>query len=245
MIPTALNGYLYTDFISALVSKRGVSRYLEVGVNSGDLLKRICAETAIGVDPAYRLDCNVAAGKRELYLFQETSDAFFANKIRLSALLPQAVDFAFLDGMHQFEFLLRDFINTEAISGRASVIGMHDCLALDGNMIHRQQGQSNVLTNEAGFHQGWWTGDVWKIIPILRKFRPDLRLIYVDSFPTGVVLVTKLDPQSTVLSDNYLDIVSDFSKAPNDEASLATIYDKTEIISAAEVLKDNTLYLVS
>ena len=57
---------------------------------------------------------------------------------------------------------------------------------------------------------GYWTGDVWKMIPILRQWRPDLRIAVVDAPPTGLALVTKLDSESSILKDNYNKIVDTY-----------------------------------
>jgi hypothetical protein len=55
-----------------------------------------------------------------------------------------------------------------------------------------------------------WAGDVWRILPILKKFRPDLQIVTLDCHPTGLVLCSNLDPSSTALSDHYHEIVRDF-----------------------------------
>jgi hypothetical protein len=46
-----------------------------------------------------------------------------------------------------------------------------------------------------------WTGDVWKTVVALREFRPDLVVRTIDLGPTGLTLVTNLNPASTVLRD--------------------------------------------
>ncbi len=33
----------------------------------------------------------------------------------------------------------------------------------------------------------YWTGDVWKLIPILQRYRPDLQLTLFDAPPSGLV----------------------------------------------------------
>jgi len=35
----------------------------------------------------------------------------------------------------------------------------------------------------------FWTGDVWKIVPALIKFRPDLRVFTIACPPTGLTVV--------------------------------------------------------
>ena len=65
-----------------------------------------------------------------------------------------------------------------------------------------------------------WTGDVWRLLPIFKKYRPDLRVIAVDCEPTGLVVCTKLDPRSTVLADHYYEIIDEFF---GDELTLARL----------------------
>jgi hypothetical protein len=48
-----------------------------------------------------------------------------------------------------------------------------------------------------------WTGDVWKLIPVLRRYRPDLVLAILDTSPSGCLLVGGLDPANRVLWDVY------------------------------------------
>jgi hypothetical protein len=54
---------------------------------------------------------------------------------------------------------------------------------------------------------GDWTGDVWRIEPILRRWRPDLRVALVDTEPTGVMVAYRLNPASVELAEAYDDIV--------------------------------------
>jgi hypothetical protein len=58
----------------------------------------------------------------------------------------------------------------------------------------------------------WWTGDVWKVVDILREYRPDLRILPVDVQPTGSIVISNLDPASTLLSERYFEIVDRFAR---------------------------------
>jgi len=55
-----------------------------------------------------------------------------------------------------------------------------------------------------------WTGDVWKMLPILQEFRPDLKITILDVAPTGIVKIEKLEPRSKVLEKNYQQIIKKF-----------------------------------
>jgi hypothetical protein len=55
-----------------------------------------------------------------------------------------------------------------------------------------------------------WSGDVWKLVVILKKYRPDLSIHVVGAPPTGVCIVRKLDPASRVLAENHERLTAEF-----------------------------------
>ena len=229
------NGMLYHDFLARLIKEREARTYLEVGVQNGLNLSRITITEAFGIDPGFELSTDPTIGKQTLHLYRMTSDAFFrthADKVVRAG----GLDFAFLDGMHLFEFLLRDVYNTERLSNRSGVITLHDCMPFNGEMIERQ---NNTPGRTPGPWAAAWTGDVWKIIPILQKYRPDLRTVLVDCAPTGLVCLTNLDPSSSLLEDNYLDIVGEFQAMPNDRAALEACFRDQPIVSAEALLSNS------
>ena len=52
---------------------------------------------------------------------------------------------------------------------------------------------------------------MWKLLPILRDFRPDLDVTILDCPPTGLAVVQGLNPNSKVLIDRYDEIVAKYS----------------------------------
>jgi hypothetical protein len=180
----------YIRFLAMLHSQHIFDWYLEVGCRSGESFAPVRSRT-IAVDPFFRAEINIIGKKPALHVFQATSDDFFAsgflarNDIRLGL--------AFLDGMHLFEFLLRDFMNTEAAMDPKGVILLHDCVPSGLKMTRRD------LDN---LPDGAWTGDVWKLIPILQHWRPDLTITVLDCHPTGLVCISGLDPENRVLREN-------------------------------------------
>lgn len=199
---TAENGELflaqgmdYLSFLEILHRRLEPEWYLEIGTQTGKSLRLSCA-ASVSVDPNYVLRHEIMQNKPALHCFQETSDAFFeAGRLKQ---LGARIDLAFLDGMHLFEYLLRDFIGTEKHCAPASVVLLHDCLPYNLEMAQRERVTSS------------WCGDVWKMVPILQKYRPDLILDVVDAAPTGLVVVSNLDPQNTVLADNYDAILEEY-----------------------------------
>ncbi len=212
-------GLEYRKFIAQFTAHRACKTYFEIGVNRGRSIAGVNA-AAIGVDPAMSLVFDVLGQKPMIQLYQMTSDDFFA-KYNLTALFGAPVDIAFLDGMHTFEFLLRDFINTEPHCHKDSAILLHDCFPVNAEMTERERNSPARADKELRNH---WTGDVWKLIPILKAYRPDLAITCTNCAPTGLAIVRGLNPQSTVLRDHFDKIVKDFMPRAITEANIADYY---------------------
>lgn len=185
------DGLAYETFFERIHATYLSDWYMEIGCRYGTIFSLAQGKT-IAVDPYFQVTRNAVGPKPALHIFQATSDDFFAdgflekNDIKLSV--------TFLDGMHLFEYLLRDFINTERNSQPNGVIGIHDCCPRDIAMTTRD------LEN---LPERSWTGDVWKMLPILQKYRPGLTITVLDCYSTGLVLVSNLDPSNDALEKNY------------------------------------------
>ena len=212
------SGQVYTQFIADICRRRFAKRYLEIGVQSGANLAAINVDAAIAIDPSFSISTNLAAGKKSLELYQMTSDEYFAT------VPTKNIDLAFLDGMHNFEYLLRDFMNAEKTCNKTGLIMLHDCLPFFVDMIVRDD------------NGGAWTGDVWKVVQILEKYRPDLTIHIADCAPTGLVCIANLDPASRSLQERYDEIVEEFLAAPNDEDALVAFYDGRKIYRSDNVM---------
>ncbi|MEZ5778786.1 MAG: hypothetical protein R3E44_10530 [Paracoccaceae bacterium] len=192
-------GMRYYRFLNRLHQQNLFDWYMEIGCRKGRSFAPVRGKT-IAVDPFFRINSNVIGNKPALHVFQATSDDFFAGGFLKKTGIK--LSFSFLDGMHLFEFLLRDFMNTERFTRPDGVIAMHDCCPFDNEMTTRD------LDN---LPAGAWTGDVWKIIPILQEYRPDLKITVLDCPPTGLVLVSGLSPTNRVLERNYDEIVARYT----------------------------------
>lgn len=186
----------YLEWLQALHREARPKVYLEVGTESGASLS-FADCVSFAVDPAFALRADVSRNKPELHQFQGSSDDFFATG--MVDKLGYRLDLAFLDGMHHFEFLLRDFMNVERLMAPGGTILMHDCVPFSHLAADRDWDRSQTKS---------WTGDVWKIIPILREHRPDLEVRVLDLLPSGLVAVTQTNPASTVLGGMYDDLVA-------------------------------------
>ncbi|WP_035244631.1 glycosyltransferase [Desulfonatronovibrio hydrogenovorans] len=167
--------------------------YLEIGVQKGKSLK-LAKCPAIGIDPMPQIETDIPEHAQVIAM---TSDDFF--KENPGKHIKQLPDLAFIDGMHLFEFVLRDFINVERLSAKHSVIVVDDIFPGHPAQAERKRRTRN------------WTGDVWKLYTVLQKFRPELTLIPINVSPTGVLIITNLQPESNILSEKYDDIVKQYS----------------------------------
>ncbi|HTO50087.1 MAG TPA: class I SAM-dependent methyltransferase [Burkholderiales bacterium] len=170
--------------------------YLEIGVSRGDSIRLAGPGTrAIGVDPqpevVFPLGPNAS-------VVEETSDEFFAGRDVRAELGGLPVDLAFIDGMHQFEFALRDFMNIEALCAPSSTILVHDVYPMDERTAARER----VTT--------FWSGDIWRLVLLLRKHRPDLVVRTIAAPPTGLAVVRNLDPGSTYIRDRLDALVAEY-----------------------------------
>jgi hypothetical protein len=198
-------GILYTEYLKQIHQVRKPSSYLEIGVATGTTLA-FAQCRAVAIDPKFQLRGDPVGQRAETYLFQLESDEFFAQN-DLKKFLPDGVDFAFLDGMHHFEYLLRDFLNLEKYSHKDTVVTLHDCYPVNTEIANRELNYDRRVDAAT---RDWWAGDVWKLLPILRDFRPDLDVVILDCPPTGLVVVQNLDSNSETLTDAYDQIVAKY-----------------------------------
>jgi hypothetical protein len=223
-----IDGDNYTSVLSDVHAKVQPKSYLEVGTLHGATLRLSRCKT-VAVDPAFQLDAAVEIDPARITLREMTSDDYFANHDPKKDLNGE-IEFAFLDGMHEFPYLLRDFINTEKACGAKSIVAMHDCIPLDCHMTRMHR---DVEVEKPTNHPGYWAGDVWKMIPVLRKYRPDLDVRCLDAVPTGLTIVRGLDPKNTVLRDRYDEILREWEHVVLDDYGMAELFKVARIESAA------------
>lgn len=220
--PTGLS---YYTFLATLHQTLLFDWYLEVGCRKGDSFAPVRSKT-IAVDPFFRAEINIIGKKPALHVFQTTSDDFFAQKflerngIRLGL--------SFLDGMHLYEYLLRDFMNAEANSRPEGVILMHDCVPFNHGMTTRDL---NNIPRAA------WTGDVWKLIPILQRWRPDLTVTVLDCRPTALVAVSNLSPGNQALHKAQDEIHAEFATVDLETWGLERFFQSFQMVSGKECLE--------
>jgi hypothetical protein len=172
---------LALSFLEHIHSVLEPSAYVEVGVHQGHSL-RLARCPAVGIDP-YPVISEPAADHHRILAV--TSDEFFYRAPVGPTL--GSFDFAYIDGMHLIENVLMDFMNIEKHASVSTVVAIDDVFP-----NHAVQASRRRVSRH-------WTGDVWKVMHILRAQRPDLLLMPIDTEPTGTLLVFGLDPTNTTL----------------------------------------------
>ncbi len=187
----------YIDILRMAHHRLKPQRYIEIGVCKGVSFDLVAEETtSIGVDPEPQLD--VTSLPKNHKVISDTSDNYFASKQIEEDFNDKPFDMAFLDGMHLFEFALRDFMNLEKYSHAGSVVFVHDLYPMNAETATRAR------------NSDFWSGDVWKLVLCLKEYRPDLGLEVLPCPPTGLGYITKLDANSTVLSEKYDEILEKY-----------------------------------
>ncbi len=171
--------------------QKNLKNYLEIGVENGHIFFRIKSAFKVAVDPKFQFDFSRRLGKSIInpynfnnQYFEKTSDAFFAQDAQ-RVFSAKKLQLALVDGMHEYQFALRDVENTLRYMQENGVIVMHDC--------------NPQTAGAAGRFEDWevgeWNGDVWRTIIHLRSQRPDLTVFVLD-IDQGLGIVTRQKPDT-------------------------------------------------
>jgi hypothetical protein len=209
----------YLDFLRRVHERLAPPNYLEIGIRFGNSLE-LARSPSIGIDPAYELRSQL---RDDAELFRETSDEYFARGDAMEPFGGRPAALSFIDGMHLAEYALRDFVNVERHSAWSSVVVFDDILPREVEEANRER------TTRA------WAGDVYKIVGILDRHRPDLIQLRIDAEPTGLMLVLGLDPDNGTLRDRYDRIAADVD-LPDPQDVPEDLLERTEILDPEAVL---------
>jgi hypothetical protein len=153
------------DLIEYLIKKNNYKNYLEIGCDQNQLFSKVIIDNKIGVDP-------VSGGN-----IRKTSDDFFKEN-------NDKFDIVFIDGLHTYEQVKKDILNSVNCLNVNGIILVHDCMpdSLGKQAVPRYKMQ--------------WNGDVWKAIVDLRQ-KEDLD-IYTCEMDQGIGIITKKKNSSTL-----------------------------------------------
>ena len=156
------------DLIEYLIKKNNYTNYLEIGCDQNQLFSKVIIDNKIGVDP-------VSGGN-----IRKTSDDFFKEN-------NDKFDIVFIDGLHTYEQVKKDILNSVNCLNVNGIILVHDCMpdSLGKQAVPRYKMQ--------------WNGDVWKAIVDLRQ-KEDLD-IYTCEMDQGIGIITKKKNSSLLTLD--------------------------------------------
>jgi hypothetical protein len=167
------------QLIQTLIDKHDFQSYLEIGVRDGDVFFTIKCKNKIAVDPEYALNWKGRI-KRIIHtllghkFYTLTSDDFF-GQIAPHAFKNKSVDVVLVDGMHEFDFALRDIENSLKFLSKNGFIIVHDCNPLT------KESACSFNDWKARNYTGVWNGDVWKAIYFLNSNREDINVAVFDT----------------------------------------------------------------
>ena len=142
-----------TQIINSIAKKINAQSYLEIGTREGKNFDAIDIEYKVGVDPDPQAKAT----------FRCTSDEFFTSEF------VRKFDIIFIDGLHEWEQVSRDILNSLDCLTDGGCIILHDCnpRSYESQLVPRQ------VKN--------WNGDVWRSIVDLRTKRNDLNIFVIDT----------------------------------------------------------------
>ena len=132
------SNYYRWDLVKYLIDKYKYSDYLEIGCDQDQLFSKVQIQNKIGVDP-------VSGGN-----VRKTSDDFFKDNSR-------KFDIVFIDGLHTYEQVKKDILNSVNCLNNNGIILVHDCMP------------DNLSKQAVPRYRMLWNGDVWKAIVDLRQ----------------------------------------------------------------------------
>jgi len=207
------------SFLAAMHEVVRPRTYLEIGVDDG-LSLTLSRVPSVAIDPAFSITKEI---QTDVHLVRSTSDEFFARPDPLARLPRPVIDLAFIDGMHLAEFALRDFMNVERYTTPGSVIVLDDMLPHESHRADRHR------------HTISWMGDVYKVILALRKHRPDLITLQVNTGGSGLGLILLPDASETELHDRYDDLVAEIV-TPDPQVVPEDVLHRRDAVSPDEIV---------
>ena len=150
--------YYRWDLIKFLIEKNGYKDYLEIGCDQNQLFSKVEIDNKIGVDP-------FSGGN-----IRKTSDAFFSSNT-------DKFDIIFIDGLHTYDQVKKDIINSVKCLKENGIVLVHDCMpdSLGKQAVPRFKMK--------------WNGDVWKAIVDLRQ--SEELDIYTCEMDEGIGVIKK------------------------------------------------------
>ena len=147
-----------SEIIQDIIDLKNYKSYLEIGCDNDQNFNKIKIYKKFGVDP-------ISGGN----IRKTSDDFFFQNK--------DSFDCIFIDGLHEYDQVKKDIINSLKYLNDGGIIFVHDCLP------------RSYFEQAVPRSQHVWTGDVWKSIVEFRTY--DNLDICVGKLDMGLGIILK------------------------------------------------------
>lgn len=160
------------DVINYLIKKHNYTKYLEIGVATGECLEKIECELKDSVDPYFTDLYDYGIPVTGPAKYKVTSDEFFET---IAPTLDYKYDIIFIDGLHESQQVDRDIKNALQYLSDNGVIILHDCNPK--NELHQLIPRRSRI----------WNGDVWK--SVIRKRNDKNVVIQTIDLDEGLTMI--------------------------------------------------------
>ncbi len=182
----------HAKIVQALLDLFEHPRYLEIGVFEGATFTAVRSALKTGVDPTFRFDWRAESEAPEVTLVQSTSDKFFASLEHR-----QRFDVVYVDGLHDYEQVLRDVLSALTHLGDGGIIVISDVLPTS-YAASLPAAESHLAKSHHHDDDPAWMGDAYKVAFFIDAFLPQF------SFATAAEtsqLVCWYEPRDVVERD--------------------------------------------
>ena len=219
--------------INLLAAGLRAQKYLEVGVDKGLTFADVKIKERTAVDPQFKFDPTPFVNENTEF-HEQTSDHFF-SEIEIETIF----DLLFIDGLHQFEQVVRDFSNAIIHSHPRSVIILDDTKPNDIYSASPLPEETLKFRRLTGSQDTSWHGDVYKVVFYIHDFWPALnyRTIVGSGNPQTLVWRSKNFNRKPLL--NNLESISRISYYQLMK-NIIVLRECDEGIAIAEVLEELT-----
>lgn len=147
------------------------ARYLEVGVLEGQTFDQVPATRKVAVDPMFRFDPVEAARTRPGCEYHPVpSDEYFDRIVGAD----EQFDVIYLDGLHTFEQILRDLLNSLPHLQPRGVIVVDDTRPPTHLSAIPDRQDFLTIKKRTASTDSRWMGDVFRVVYFVETFLPEL-----------------------------------------------------------------------
>ena len=162
-----------SEVVNEMTSLFPNPRYLEIGVANGETFLAVKADYKVAVDPRFNLDISSLGPETlDCQFIEVTSDEYFAARSKRD----KKFHVIYLDGLHTFEQILRDFTNALLFLEDDGIIVIDDVAPTSYAAGLPDEGDAVLIKKATNDSDNSWMGDVYKLVYFIDTFFPSMHL---------------------------------------------------------------------